>query len=217
MNKFLLILALLTSITTKGQVTIIQKVKSFNGSVIEKYYVLNSNKEIKHGDYKRYYRSKLVAEGSYNHGEKEIFKYYYLNDLPSVVYDYAHKKVLSYDKNENYKDVYPLNGTEELIIDRPPLPLFSRYELEWFIANNIKYPTEAAENGQSGKVQILAVINEEGNITKYNLISGVVQSLNREALRVVNLIPKEWKWIPAIRNGQPIESAIVLSVNFKTN
>lgn len=215
MNRILLILALLISISAKGQETIKQKTSSLNGLITEKYYVLSSNKNIKHGDYKRYCRSKLVAEGNYNNEEKEIFKYYSFEKTPSLVYDYSRNKVLSYDKNDNIKDIYSTTGNgEKLVVDRPPIPLFSRYELAWFIASNIKYPLEAEENGQSGKVQILAVIDEKGNITKYSLFLGATELLNNEALRVVNLIPKKWKWIPAIKNGQPIKSAIILPVNF---
>jgi len=207
---------LLGSISVNGQETIKREDKSPNGRSTETYYVLKSDMGTKHGEYKRYWDSKLVAEGKYNYGEKEIFNYYFMDKTPSLTYDYSRNEVLAYVGKDNFTEVYSEFG-EKTEVDRPPLPLFSRYELTWFIANNLKYPIKAMENGQSGKVQILVKIDANGNVTNYSLFSRVSKLLNEEALRVVNSIPKEWKWLPAVKDNTPIESAILLPVSFVLN
>ena len=214
MNKLLLILTLLISISilVSGQETKKVNRKSLKGHSIERYYVTQSG--VKHGEYKRYWRSKLVVEGVYNYGEKEIFKYYSFDKSPSLVYDFSQDSVLVFVEQDNFGEAYSESG-ENLIVDRIPLPLFSHYELGWFIATFLNYPKEAMEKGQSGEVLILVSIDENGNASNYSLFWGINKLLNEEALRVVNLIPEEWKWIPAIKDGKPVKSAVVLPVNFK--
>ena len=74
------------------------------------------------------------------------------------------------------------------------MPEFPGGELEMrkFIADNIKYPEEAKAKGLSGKVFVQFVINKEGDVVNPKIARGVDPILDKEAIRVVQSMPK-WK------------------------
>lgn len=217
MKKGILIfLAIIPFLSFGQQETKKQTIKSHNAQSIEKFYVLKTDKNVRHGKYKRYWGTKLVAKGNYKNGQKQLFKYYYNNDKPSLIYNYSTNEVVEYSKEDSFDKVYSKTG-KELEVDRPPLPLFSRYELGWYIARNVVYPNEAKENGLSGRIEILVTINEVGNIEDYSLLSGIHKILIEESLRVIKSLPRDWKWLPAKKNELKIKSSIIFPVNFKLN
>ncbi|WP_070138385.1 energy transducer TonB [Crocinitomix algicola] len=80
-----------------------------------------------------------------------------------------------------------------------------------FINQNINYPKEALINGNQGIVYVRFTIDIEGNIKNTRVEKGVSKSIDKEALRVVGLMPK---WIPAMVNGQPKPAYYTLPINF---
>ena len=84
--------------------------------------------------------------------------------------------------------------------------------LRQYIANNIRYPESARENGIQGKAYVSFRITREGKVTDVRLTRGVHPPLDQEALRVVNNMP-DWK--PATKNGQVADSPLItVPVNF---
>ena len=81
-----------------------------------------------------------------------------------------------------------------------------------FLNANIKYPPIAQENGLSGRVTVQFVINQDGSIVDAEVIRGVDPSLDREALRVVNSMPK---WTPGKQRGKPVRVRYTLPVQFR--
>lgn len=81
-----------------------------------------------------------------------------------------------------------------------------------YLATNIRYPAAAQENGASGTVIVKFVVNKDGMISDVEIVKGVDQDLDREALRVVRRMPK---WQPGKNNGQPVKSIITLPVSFR--
>ena len=67
-------------------------------------------------------------------------------------------------------------------------------KLMLFIARNIQYPKEIAqgEAGAQGRVIVQFIVDKDGNIINPKIVRGVDPYLDKEALRVVNLMPK-WK------------------------
>lgn len=77
----------------------------------------------------------------------------------------------------------------------------------------IKYPLNAAKNGQEGWVIINFVINEEGRvIDPFIQESSGIREFEKESLKSI----KKWQYKPATRNGQPIEQSN-LTVKFDFN
>jgi hypothetical protein len=212
-EKFLIFFTIIPIFVFGQQETIQRKIKSHNAQSLEKFYVLKSDKNVRHGEYKRYWGAKLVTLGNYNNSQKQVFKYFYYSDKPSLIYNYSTNEIVEYSKEDCFDKVYSETG-KELVVDRPPIPLFSRYELGWFISSNIKYPDYAKEIGLSERIEILVTINEEGEIVNYRLFHGIHKTLIEESLRVIKSLPKDWKWLPAEKDGIKIKSSIVFPFNF---
>jgi len=83
--------------------------------------------------------------------------------------------------------------------------------LRRFIANSIKYPQIAQENGIQGRVYVQFVVDRDGSITNASVARGVDPSLDKEALRVVNSLPK---WKPGLQRGKPVKVSYTVPINF---
>lgn len=83
--------------------------------------------------------------------------------------------------------------------------------LRKFLADAIKYPVIAQENGIQGKVYVTFVVSKDGSIYNAVVARGVDPALDKEALRVVNLQPK---WKPGKQRGKPVNVSYTVPINF---
>ncbi len=83
--------------------------------------------------------------------------------------------------------------------------------LRSFISDNLIYPVNAAENGILGTVYVTFLINKDGSVSNATIARGVHPSLDSEALRVVNSLPK---WKPGKQQGKPVSVSYTVPVNF---
>ncbi len=83
--------------------------------------------------------------------------------------------------------------------------------LRKFIANAIKYPVIAQENGIQGKVYITFVVDRDGGISDAKVARGVDPSLDKEAIRVVSTLPK---WKPGKQRGKPVRVSYTVPISF---
>lgn len=90
--------------------------------------------------------------------------------------------------------------------DGPGPDLFRR-----FIADNLRYPQIAAENGIEGRVFVQFVVDADGSVSDATIVRGIDPSLDREALRVVMSSPA---WTPGRQRGQPVNVAFTFPINF---
>lgn len=85
-------------------------------------------------------------------------------------------------------------------------------ELMKFLSSNIKYPVIAQENGIQGKVIIGFIVSKTGVISDITVLRSLDPACDREAVRVVKLLPK---WIPGKQNGENVNVRYTLPVAFK--
>lgn len=85
-------------------------------------------------------------------------------------------------------------------------------ELMRFISSNLKYPTIAAENGIEGRVVVRFVVGKDGNVSDIQVLRSIDPSCDKEATRVVKMMPK---WIPGMQNGRPVAVYYTLPILFK--
>lgn len=90
-------------------------------------------------------------------------------------------------------------------------PTFNGNINQW-LASNLKYPPVAAENGIEGRVIVQFVVGKDGSIHSAQVVRGVDSALDKEALRVVNSMPK---WVPGKQNGQSVNCKFTLPVVFR--
>jgi periplasmic protein TonB len=80
-----------------------------------------------------------------------------------------------------------------------------------YIAENLRYPQIAAENGIQGRVFVQFVVNADGKVSDATVVRGVDPSLDREAIRVVMSSPP---WTPGRQRGAPVRVAFTFPINF---
>jgi protein TonB len=97
-----------------------------------------------------------------------------------------------------------------IVEDMPEFP-GGELALRKYIANAIKYPVIAQENGIQGKVYVTFVVDKDGGISDARIARGVDPSLDKEALRVVNQLPK---WKPGKQRGKAVRVSYTVPINF---
>ena len=81
-----------------------------------------------------------------------------------------------------------------------------------YLSENIKYPEDAIEKNQAGRVFVSFVVGTDGSINETTILRGVCESIDNEALRVVNAMPK---WKPGKVKGEPVKVEYNLPIVFK--
>ncbi len=171
-------------------------------SVKESYYVLKKDRNVRQGDYTRFVNNKKVVTGQYVDNKKSgIWTFYDANNSVDLKYDYDNDSVLFVDIQ---------NDTSGL--DRPMIYFGSIYEARYIVMTNLRYPIEALDNGKSGRILIDIFVDKKGEVYDYKVQESVYLPLDNEALRVVKMIPQ--RWLPAIKNGEPIAGKYTFPVNF---
>lgn len=174
--------------------------KSFykNGQLESRYTYMNGEK---HGIYKEYNEEgKLIEEGRYEYGNR---KYYPIRGDNEAVRE---ETVTSSNRESTNKDVIYEKA------ERMPQFKGGESELYKFIADNLRYPSRAAEAGIQGRVTVKFIVDVNGNILNPKITRRIDSSLEEEALRIVRLMPK---WIPGQINGQNVSVYFTLPIQFK--
>lgn len=81
-----------------------------------------------------------------------------------------------------------------------------------FIARNLKYPLLCQENGIQGKVVLKFVVEKDGSIGEIKTVSSPDRLLEKEALRVVRLLPR---WKAGKQYGNAVRTWVTVPVTFK--
>lgn len=93
---------------------------------------------------------------------------------------------------------------------QPAFPGGQRALLD-YINQNIHYPPEAVKDSVKGRVVVKFTIKEDGSIDKASVVKALHPLLDKEAVRVIESMPK---WIPGKRNGRAIQVNYNIPVTF---
>ncbi|MBT1704943.1 energy transducer TonB [Chryseosolibacter indicus] len=83
-----------------------------------------------------------------------------------------------------------------------------------FIRKNMRYPASARRMGVDGTVYVQFVVGKDGAISEVKTIRGISADCDKEAERVVNMMPP---WKAGKQNGKPVFVRFVLPIRFKLN
>ena len=83
--------------------------------------------------------------------------------------------------------------------------------MKW-LADNMKYPAIAEENGIQGRVVCQFVVEKDGSISDVQVLQSVDPSLDKEAVRVVKAMPK---WTPGKQGGAPVRVKYTVPLQFR--
>jgi periplasmic protein TonB len=204
----------LNGYNSNGQEVKLVKNKTENTS----YYVLKSNKKIKHGEY---------LSSDFNN--KPIVKGFYKNNEPDSVWStYSAAGALLFTYNYNSKilellEEEPIDNTVKYYLKRPvnspkvdinhlPLYIGGNRSISKHISNNLNYPIGAARSGIMGTIVMQYTITKTGEAINFKIVQSVEKSLDEEAIRVMELLPQ--RWLPAEADGKPIDMVSEYTIKF---
>lgn len=81
-----------------------------------------------------------------------------------------------------------------------------------FINSERRYPRVAYDNSIEGRVLCSFVVEPDGRITNVEVVRSVDESLDREALRVIQNMPR---WEPGLVNGNKVAVYCLLPIPFR--
>lgn len=82
--------------------------------------------------------------------------------------------------------------------------------MKW-LTRNLRYPPQAESRKIQGKVVVSFIVNKDGSIASPSIVTSADPLLDREALRVIKMMPK---WKPGIDGGKPCRTMFAIPVNF---
>ncbi len=87
-----------------------------------------------------------------------------------------------------------------------------RHFLREWVYQYLKYPQAAVRDGVQGTVMVRFVIEQDGKVTGVEVVKGVDEELDAEALKVVSASPK---WKPGKVDGKKVRATVTIPVEFR--
>ena len=81
-----------------------------------------------------------------------------------------------------------------------------------FLQTNMKYPEDAAKQKVEGRVMVQFIVETDGSISDVHVAKQVFPSLDAEAIRVVQAMPK---WTPGKEKGNVVRVKYNLPIVFR--
>ena len=81
-----------------------------------------------------------------------------------------------------------------------------------FLQTNMKYPEDAAKQKVEGRVMVRFVVETDGSVSDVHVAKQVFPSLDAEAIRVVQAMPK---WTPGKDKGRVVRVKYNLPIVFR--
>lgn len=113
------------------------------------------------------------------------------------------------EKNEKEKedDVLSFRVVEDL----PQFPGGYGEFMKW-LTRNLRYPIAAQERKLQGKVIAEFIVNKDGSVTDVNIVKSLNPYCDREALRVLRMMPR---WTAGIQDDKPCRTKVCIPIVFK--
>lgn len=103
----------------------------------------------------------------------------------------------------------PLNF--HIVEDLPQYPGGAVEFMKW-LTKNLRYPTVAKDNKTQGKVVAVFYVEKDGSITGVKITKSLSAECDREALRVLRMMPK---WQPGVYHDAPCRTKVCIPIVFR--
>ena len=103
----------------------------------------------------------------------------------------------------------PLNF--HVVEDLPQYPGGAVEFLKW-LTRTLRYPSVAKANKTQGKVVAVFYVEKDGSITGIKITKSLSTECDREALRVLKLMPK---WQPGVYHDEPCRTKVCIPIVFR--
>jgi len=104
--------------------------------------------------------------------------------------------------------------TEEVLSVVDEMPEFpgGMEKMMAFLSKEIVYPKSAVDANQEGKVYVLFIVSKRGKLSDFEIVRGLGNELDNEALRAVKNMPK---WKPGKQGSKRVKVKVVIPIEFK--
>lgn len=113
--------------------------------------------------------------------------------------------------NEESAEKGPKKSPKKVYEHIENMPTFNGNLNQWLLLN-MKYPVEAMNKKEQGKVIVQFIVSENGEVSEPKIIRSVSPALDKEACRVVLAMPK---WTPGKLKGKPVAVRYMLPISFR--
>ena len=113
--------------------------------------------------------------------------------------------------NEESAEKGPKKSPKKVYDHIENMPTFNGNLNQWLL-QNMKYPVEAINKKEQGKVIVQFIVSENGEVSEPKIIRSVSPALDKEACRVVLAMPK---WNPGKLKGKPVAVRYMLPISFR--
>ena len=103
------------------------------------------------------------------------------------------------------------NGVYQVCEEMPEFP-GGMAECMKYLSKNVKYPEDCKKESVQGRVIAQFVVDKDGSIQDVKVVRGIHPSLDKEAIRVIEGMPK---WKPGKQDGKTVKVKYTIPVSFK--
>lgn len=113
--------------------------------------------------------------------------------------------------NEESAEKGPKKSPKKVYDHIENMPTFNGNLNQWLLLN-MKYPVEAMNKKEQGKVIVQFIVSGNGEVSDPKIIRSVSPALDKEACRIVLAMPK---WNPGKLKGKPVAVRYMLPISFR--
>ncbi|MDP2037050.1 MAG: energy transducer TonB, partial [Ignavibacteria bacterium] len=151
-------------------------------------------------------KGEALADLTENRNKKGVLMKTLQNKLPLLlIMIFAFLLITS--GNSNGKSFFPGEDDYAIAVEKPATPVGG---LEG-IMKKASYPELAVKTKTEGKVYVLVLISEAGDVDDVKIVKGIGGGCDEETMRVV----KKTKFTPGQNKGANVKSKLALAVQFK--
>ena len=96
-------------------------------------------------------------------------------------------------------------------VEIPAQPKGGMSTFQDYVSDNLTYPTLSLRNKTQGTVEVAFIIEKNGTVGNVEIVKGLDEACNKEAIRVIKGSPK---WEPARHKGQVVRQRVTMPVLF---
>ena len=134
------------------------------------------------------------------------------NIIPKILPPIKPNKELIFTEQYLEPDTIVLIDSIFDVVEKDPVFPAGEKKLYEFLSKNLRYPEMAKENAIQGKVYVQFVVWKDGSIKDVKIVKGIHKTLDKEAFRVVNKMPK---WRPGKQLGKVVNTKFTIPIKFK--
>lgn len=206
-HAIVIIFCLALCMTTPAQQPASTRMVTVNrkaGVYLHSYQALASDTSVMHGGYELLYKNKTLERGNYHQNKRiGVWHFYNFKNALEFTYDYNTGKV------DNF--VRPSDG----IYDTPCFFLGSPLIPYLFMLSKLYYPEMELDNQTDQEVMLALNISPEGKMTGVRLVKSAKAGFDEAVMKAASTIPSHWQWLPARKNGCPVESDYLIKIVFE--